>query len=448
MEDLTTGSLSRHLLRTAGFMLVTMLSQTLYFLVDLYWVGRLGKEAVAAVGIAGNLSFAVLALTQVLGVGTTTLIAHAAGARDRERARRVFHQSQWLAAIAGLTFLAAGLGLRGPYADSLAADPQTAVIAESYLRWFVPALALQFVLATMAAALRGTGAFRAPMLVQVATVIVNIVLAPILIFGWGSGVPMGAAGAAVASLVAIVVGVAWLGLQFLRDDAFLRFDAADAAPRPALWRPLVGIGLPAGAEFGLMVFYMVAGYAVARPFGAEAQAGFGIGQRLVQALFLPVVALGFSVAPVAGQNVGARRFDRVRATLRTAVGLAVPLMIVVGLGCQFLAPAFVGVFSADPAVIAVGGDYLRIISLGFWASAVVFVTSSLFQALGRTVPPMLTSTSRTIVVFVPVFWLAARPGFDLHVIWYLSVASLLLHAAANLLLVRAQIRRQELAAVP
>ena len=102
VEDLTTGSLSRHLLRTASFMLVTMLSQTLYLLVDLYWVGSLGKEAVAAVGIAGNLSFIVLACTQVLGVGTTTLIAHASGARDGARARDVFHQSQWLAAAAAV----------------------------------------------------------------------------------------------------------------------------------------------------------------------------------------------------------------------------------------------------------------------------------------------------------------------------------------------------------
>ena len=86
MEDLTTGSLSRHLLRTASFMLVTMLSQTLYLLVDLYWVGRLGKEAVAAVGLAANLSFVVLALSQVLGVGTTTLISHASGASATARA--------------------------------------------------------------------------------------------------------------------------------------------------------------------------------------------------------------------------------------------------------------------------------------------------------------------------------------------------------------------------
>ena len=100
----------------------------------------------------------------------------------------------------------------------------------------------------------------------------------------------------------------------------------------------------------------------------------------------------FSVAPVAGQNVGARRFDRVRQTLRAAIGLSVAAdarsSAVV---CQFAAAAMVGVFSADPAVIAVGADYLRIVGLGFAASGIVFVTSSIFQALGRTLPPLLTS---------------------------------------------------------
>ena len=96
MQDLTTGSLTRHLLKTTSFMLVSMVFQTLYVLVDLYWVGRLGTEAVAAVGIAGNLTFIVLAATQMLGVGITTLVSHAAGRRDRPRATLVFNQGQVL----------------------------------------------------------------------------------------------------------------------------------------------------------------------------------------------------------------------------------------------------------------------------------------------------------------------------------------------------------------
>jgi putative MATE family efflux protein len=445
VEDLTTGSLSRHLLRTASFMLVTMLSQTLYLLVDLYWVGRLGKEAVAAVGLAANLSFVVLALSQVLGVGTTTLISHAAGARDRVRAREVFHQSLWLSSVAGLAFLIVAWPGRRLYVDAFAADALTATLGEEYLRWFVPALALQFVLATMAAALRGTGAFKAPMLVQVMTVAINIVLAPVLIFGWGFGVAIGVSGAAIASLVAIAAGIVWLSREFVAEEAFLRLRVSEGGPRPAVWRSLVEIGLPAGAEFGLTAVFMFVVYAVARPFGAAAQAGFGIGLRLVQAFFLPVVALGFSVAPVAGQNVGARRFDRVRQTLRTAIGLSVSVMVGIGVLIQLAAERLVGVFSGDPEVIAVGGDYLRIVGLGFAASGIVFVTSSLFQALGRTVPPLLTSTIRNVLVLGPVLWLSARPGFELTIIWYLSLIAVVIHAAANWLLVQRQIRLAEAA---
>src|SRR6266704_3806184 len=109
MQDLTTGPITRHLLKTTGFMLVTMLFQTLYFLIDLYWVGRLGTSAVAAVGIAGNLSFIVLALTQMLGVGTTTVVSHAVGRRDHEEALMLFNQSQVLAMLTGVLVLIVGL---------------------------------------------------------------------------------------------------------------------------------------------------------------------------------------------------------------------------------------------------------------------------------------------------------------------------------------------------
>src|SRR6266487_1010897 len=109
MQDMTTGPITRHLLKTTSFMLVTMVFQTLYFLIDLYWVGRLGKEAVAAVGIAGNLTFIVLGLTQMLGVGTTTLVSHAAGRKDHAHALLLFNQSQVLAMLTGFLLLVVGL---------------------------------------------------------------------------------------------------------------------------------------------------------------------------------------------------------------------------------------------------------------------------------------------------------------------------------------------------
>src|SRR5687767_9099011 len=160
MQDLTTGSLTGHLLKTTSFMLVSMVFQTLYVLIDLYWVGRLGTDAVAAVGLSGNLMFIVLAATQMLGVGTTTLVSHATGARDHERTNLVFNQSVVLSIVVGATFLVVTMATRGMYARALSADEETRRLAADYLLWFIPSLALQFGLVSMSAALRGTGNFR------------------------------------------------------------------------------------------------------------------------------------------------------------------------------------------------------------------------------------------------------------------------------------------------
>ena len=253
-------------------------------------VGRLGKEAVAGVAIAGNLTFIVLAITQMLGVGVTTLVSHAAGRKDRERALLVFNESLLLSALVGGIFLAAGMLLRMPYVRALGADERTAQLAADYLAWFIPAMALQFAMVSMGAALRGTGNFKPGMAVQTTTVVLNMVLAPVLIFGWGTGRPLGVAGAAISSLVAIGIGAAWLSFYFVGDGAYLRFVRRGWRPDGALWRQILGIGLPAGAEFALISVYLFIVYGVSRPFGSAAQAGFGIGERIkdVQRIFRPV----------------------------------------------------------------------------------------------------------------------------------------------------------------
>ncbi|HEV8216096.1 MAG TPA: MATE family efflux transporter, partial [Gemmatimonadaceae bacterium] len=310
MEDLTTGPITRHLLKTTSYMLVMMVFQTLYYLIDLYWVGRLGTAAVAGVGIAGNLSWIVLAISQMLGVGTTTVIAHASGRKNRDDAKHLFNQSQGLAVVAGVLFLAVAMFGRASYARGMSADDETMRLANQYLVWFIPAMALQFPFGSMAAALRGTGNFRPTMIVASATVIINMVLAPFLIFGWWTGHAFGVAGAAMSTLIAIVIGTAWLGTYFLPTDAYLHFSFGHWRPELRQWKRILAIGLPAGFEFAMMAVYQFLVFTVARPFGAAAQAGFGIGMRVIQAGFMPVVALGFSVSPVAGQNFGARLGER------------------------------------------------------------------------------------------------------------------------------------------
>ncbi len=448
MQDLTQGSLARNVLKMSSFMLVGMVFQTLYFLVDLYFVGRLGKTAVAAVSLSGNLTFLVLAATQTLGVGTTALIAQAVGRRDRDEARGLFNQSMVMSVLAGGLFLVAMVLLRGRYARGLAADPETARLAGEYLAWFVPALALQFPLNSVGAALRGTGNFKPGMFIGSGTVVLNTILAPMLILGIGIGRPLGVAGAALASLIAIVAGLIALTVYVVRAESYLKIAVADMKPRLASWWRMLKIGLPAGAEFALMGGYMMVVYAISRPFGAAAQAGFGIGLRLVQAGFMPVVAMGFAVSPVAGQNFGARLGQRVRETFRVAALMSSGFMLVLTALCQLMPEALIGTFSADPQVRAIGGEYLRITSLNFLASGIVFVSSSMFQAMGNTVPPLLSSFTRFLLIAVPATLLSRLPGFQLRWIWYLSVCAQLVQMSSNLLLLRREYRRKLTFATP
>ena len=440
MQDLTGGSLTGHLLKTTSFMLVSMVFQSLCVLIDLYWVGRLGTEAVAAVGISANLSFVVLAISQMLGVGTTTVVSHAAGRKEHSLATHLFNQSQVLSMVAGVIFLAIAMLFRSSYAAALSADATMQTLTGEYLLWFIPAMALQFAMVAMGAALRGTGNFKPGMIVQTGTVIINIVLAPVLIFGWGPFPAMGVSGAAVATFVAIVVGVIWLTYYFLDRDAYLRFHPADWRPKFRVWGQLLKIGLPAGVEFGLMGVYMVVVYVISRRFGAAAQAGFGIGFRIVQSAFLPIVALGFAVAPVAGQNFGAKKGERVRAVFKTAASIAAVTMLTLGVGIYLAAPLLVRLFSSDPEVIHVGVDYLHVVTINFVASGITFVSASMFQGMGNTLPSLATSALRMVVSIVPAIVLSHRPEFALTWIWWLTVVSTTLQMALNLVLLQREFR--------
>jgi putative MATE family efflux protein len=442
MEDLTTGPLTRHLLKTTSFMLVTMIFQTLYFLIDLYWVGRLGTHAVAAVGIAGNLTFIVLALTHMLGVGTTTVVSHAIGRKDRDGAQLMFNQANMLAVATGAIFLVVGLLLRIPYTRAMSPDAETAALANQYLLWFIPAMALQFLMVAAGAALRGVGNFKTGMVVGTGSIIINMVFAPFLIFGWGTGRAFGVAGAAISSLIAIVAAIIWFGAYFVGKDSYLRFVRADQRPQLALWRKILDIGLPAGFEFGMMAVYLIVVYSIARPFGAAAQAGFGIGQRIIQSMFMPAVALGFSVAPVAGQNFGARNRERVVDTFRKAAYMVTSVSVLL-IAIGETAPHFlIGVFSRDPAVLDVGTVYLRIVSVTFIASGLIFVASSMFQAMGNTVPSLIASGVRVLLVAVPAVLLSHTPGFHLVWVWYLSLGAVFVQLTVSMLLLRREFRRR------
>jgi putative MATE family efflux protein len=442
MKDLTQGSITRHILDMAAVMVIGMVGQTLYYLVDLYFVSSLGPQAIAGVGAAGNITFVVLALTQILNVGTVALISHAAGRKDQRDANLVFNQSVTLSAMVGLLVLIAGYLLTRPYLNLVGADAGTRQAGVTYLYWYMPGLALQFAMVSMGAALRGTGIVRPTMIVQVLTVLLNIVLAPVLIAGWGTGHPLGVAGAGLASTIAITAAVIMLTVYFERLEKYVRFHSAQWRPLLNYWKRILNIGLPAGGEFIVMFLLMALTYWLIRDFGSDAQAGYGIGSRVMQAIFLPAMAIAFSVAPVAGQNFGARHSTRVRATFRAAVLLETVIMTLITALCQIAPATLIAGFTHDSQVIAVGGVFLRIISWNFIGSGIIFTCSGMFQAMGNTWPALMSGVSRLVIFAIPAIWFSRQPGFTLREVWVISVATVVLQAVLSVSLVLLEMRKK------
>ncbi len=441
MKDLTTGSIPRHLLRLAAPMALGMIFQTMYYFVDLYFVGRLGDTAIAGVSAAGNVQFIVMALTQVLGVGTTALIAQAIGRKDTDDASLVFNQSTSLAFVCAVVTLVLGYGFAASYLGVIGADAATQAAGVRYLYFYLPGLALQFALISMGSALRGAGVVKPGMLVQMMTVVLNAILAPILIAGWGTGRPMGVAGAGLSTSIAIAIGVTVM-LFYFRNDHRVQFHASMLRVRGEVWARILKIGLPSGGEFLLMFAFMGVIYYVIRDFGAPAQAGYGVGSRVMQGVFLPAMAVAFATAPLAGQNFGARRGDRVRETFRSAAIIGSIVMLIPTLLCQWNPELLIGLFAKDPAVVALGADYLRMISWNFVASGLIFTCSGMFQALGNTVPSLISSGTRLLTFALPALWLARQPGFTLHQVWLLSVVTVTAQAVLSVWLLRGQLQKR------
>ena len=437
MRDLTQGSIRGHLIAMALPITISMLVQTLYLMVDLYFVSGIGKEAVAGVAAAGNVTMLVMALTQMLAVATVSLVARSLGAKDKPAASRVFGQAMLLGIACVVATIALGVGVGPSYMRGLAADAGVANAGITFILWSLPGLALQFVMAVVVSVLRGAGVARPGMIVQIATVGLNIVLAPILIAGWGTRLPLGVAGAGLATSLSVAAGVVLLS-RYLRQLGGI--VSLSGLPRPdrAILSTMLRIGLPAGGEFVIMVLLNSVNYALIRDFGADAQAGFGIAARVMQALVMPSMAISFAIPAIAGQNFGGRHPERVVDTLKQGLALELVLMATMVALCHLWAPVPVAWFTTDPRAAGVAVTILHVVSWNFFGAGIVFACSGMFQAMGNTLPALLSSFTRLLTFVLPALWISQRPGFALLDVWHLSVASVFVQAIVSVVLVRRQ----------
>ena len=442
MKDLTQGSVLSHALTMAVPIFAGLVLVLLCGLIDLYFVAGLGEAAIAGIGAAGNAGFITNALTQVVSVGTLAAVSQAVGRRDRADANLKFNQSLGLSVMCGACTMAAGFAVARPYMNSVAADAATVAAGTTYLVWFMPALGLQFVMFAMSSALRGIGIVAPVMYVQAITVTINIILAPVLILGWGTGHALGVKGAGLASSLAVAGGVVVLWLYFRKAKNYLTLDPGQWRPQVAQWRRILSVGLPAGGEFAIMFVYMATIYYALGDFGPSAQAGFSIGSRVLGLIQVPALAIAFAAAPIIGQNFGAGNSGRVKQAIRHVLIAVTTVMTVATVVTHWRPELLLRGFTEDEAVIADGALFLKMVSLNLVAQGLIFVCSSAFQGLGNTRPQLISSTLRLITYVIPTLWLSTQPGFRAEHIWYLSIVTTMMQALLSLWLLHRELGKR------
>ena len=410
--DLTTGSIPRHLVRFSLPMLAGSALQTAYQFINAIWVGQfLGTNAMAAVTVSFPVMFVLIAWGAGLTLATNILISQYWGARDMPAVRRVVDSSTVLIPALSLVVLVVGELMTPTLLRAMNTPPDVLPLAISYMRIFLLSLPLGFGMFLMRSVLQGIGDSKTPLYFQTASVLLTVVLDPVLMFGWLGMPRLGLNGTAWATIIA-------QGLGLIALVAVLRKRKNPVAPSLDVsafsWRTswtTIRVGVPSAIQQSLVSVGMVFVTGIVNGFGQEATATFGVVGRIDQLAFMPAMTFSMAISTLAGQNIGAGRYDRIRkiffwgCLLSGGITLACSVLVV------SLPRVMLRIFTQDMPVIDLGADYLRIVGSCYIFFAVMFVSNGIINGSGHTLVTTLVTLVSLWIVRVPLaYWLSRRWG--------------------------------------
>ena len=412
--------------------MISMLVQALYNVVDSMFVARVSENALTALSMAFPIQNLMIAVSTGLGVGLNAVLSRALGAKDEKGVNRAATNGIMLLFICGLVFMLGGATIVRPYFEM---QTDIAEIVESGVDYTTIVMLGSmgiFMQILFERLLQSTGRTLLTMVSQGVGAIANIILDPIFIFGL-FGVPkMGVAGAAYATILGQWIAAAIGLVMNIRKNPEVSISMKGFRPHGATIRRILAIGIPSVVmqSIGSMMTFLMNQILIA--FSATAVAVFGVYFKLQSFVFMPVFGLNNGMVPIIGYNYGARRPDRVKKTIKLAVCYAEGIMLIGFCIFQFFPDKVLGIFAASDAMLAIGIPALRIICPHFLLAGIGIVMGSVFQALGNGVFSLIVSMCRQLVVLLPAAWLLARTGSVNNVWWAFLIAevvSLLLSLA-------------------
>lgn len=422
-HDLTEGSVTKHLIRFSMPFLFSNFLQALYSLVDMLVVSNFNQNVGAsAVSNGGQINMLIMNSITGLATGATVLVAQYIGAKQDDDRRKTTGTMTVLSLLLGIAITVIMLIANGPFLRLLQTPEDSFAQAKAYLDICMGGTIFIFGYNAVSAILRGMGDSKRPMYFVMIATVVNVVLDLWFVGPLG----MGAAGAALATVIAQAISFILSVIYLFKRDFFIEFTPADFKPDVHKIRLLLRIGIPSAAQ-GVLVsvsflFLTMLVNRLDNPLVTSACQGFGA--RVNSFAILPGMAIANAISSMAGQNIGAGQYDRAKKTMWVGFGLIEGITIVIFIFIQIFAPSIMQAFTNDAQTITMGAEYMRIIAGDFVLSGMVFAFNSLAIAAGQTSFAFFNAILSSILTRIPfaylfaVVWGWGLPGIG----WAITVA--------------------------
>lgn len=411
-----TMPVNRLLLSMSLPMIISMIVQALYNVVDSIFVSFISENALTAVSMAFPIQNLMISVGAGLGVGINALLSRSLGEKNQEKANQTAVQGIFLVAMSFLLFL-----MFGVFGSSAFMHSQTDIseILESGTIYLTICSSLSFAIfgqMTFERLLQSTGRTMYTMITQGTGAVINIILDPILIFGYLGFPKLGVAGAAIATVFGQFVAFLLAVFFNLRKNTDIQISFRGFRPHTRILKEILAVGIPSiimQAISSVMTFGM---NKILFRFSPTAVAVFGAYFKLQSFVFMPVFGLNNGMVPIIAYNYGAGKRDRLIKTIKLSIAYAVGIMLAGLITIQLIPGSLLGMFNASPQMLEIGIPALRIISLSFVFAGYCIITSSVFQALGNGIYSMIVSIVRQIVILLPVAYLFSKTGV-LSAVW-------------------------------
>jgi putative MATE family efflux protein len=424
-RDMTTGPVAGHLTRMTLPMIVGILAVLSISVADTYFVAQLGTNELAALSFTFPIVFCMASIGIGLGAGASSVVSRALGSGDERRVRRLATDSLVLALFIVGCLATLGMLTIEPLFRLLGARPAQMAHIVGYMQIWYPGMVLLVVPMVANNILRATGDAIFPSAVMIVATLVNIVLDPILIFGLGPIPAMGVEGAAWATLAARFAPLAGSLYLLHYRDRVLEFRIPPMAELRDCWRSIAVVALPAAMSnvinplgYGILT-------AIVARFGADAVAGFGVATRIEALALVPIYALSVGIAPIAGQNWGAGKGERIRLALLQCFAAGTVWSVLLALSFWLFGAEIVGLFNPDPEIVRVAAGYLDIVPLSLAGYGMLICAAAAFNAIGQATRGLALNLARTLVLTAPLAWLGAELFGPLGIALAVAAANIL-----------------------